>query len=140
MYALKLIRDIKKFTLENYGVLKKPIYGDYPGLKAVVFMSRTLSSHAINGGAGDRDLDQTIAIKDGEWIKMEFEAEISGIGAPFKLTKEREDVLSDEDVEAYLNASDTPIGEVVQFFKKYTELRKQFENNIPKIDVFYGKI
>lgn len=130
MNCIQLLHEAREVCIKHFDELK--------GTKsnAIVFCSKTLSSKVINGGVGDRDIDQYVEIRPSGWIICEVETEISGIGAPTKSRTISERNVSDEDLEIYFNGPHSSIGEVADFIKKYNEIANTPNITLTKIDYF----
>lgn len=126
----KLLQKVREVCMEHYDELKKT------DNHAIVFFSKTISSKVINGGAGDRDIDQYVGINPSGWIMYEIVTEISGIGAPTKSDMVSKRNLSDQELENYFNGPHSSIGEIADFIKKYNEIASMSNIALTKIDYF----
>jgi hypothetical protein len=134
MEALAFIRNVKEVVLNHYDELKRPFFGHEPNLTAVIFSGKTISEHYIHGGAGDRDVDRFVCIKDGDWYIYEIETETTAIYEPrFKITNIIKKKLTDEDVQNYLNSTQCTLEEVYSFIKKYNEIAEIYHRELRKI-------
>ncbi|AJS59220.1 hypothetical protein [Paenibacillus sp. IHBB 10380] len=130
MNCVHLLQKVREVCLEHYDELK------LPKSNAIDFCSKTLSSKVINGGAGDRDVDQYVGIQPSGWVMYEIETEISGIGGPTKSNTLSKSSISDQELENYFNGQLSSIGEVADFIKKYNEIADMPNVNLTKIDFF----
>lgn len=103
---------------------------------SIVFFSKTLSSKLINGGAGDRDTDQYVGIRQNGWVMYEVVTEISGIGGPTLSDRTSQKNLTDQELEDYFNGPNSSLGEISRFINKYNEIAGLEDVSLVKIDVF----
>lgn len=134
MKCVHVLQRVREVCLEKYASLKNS--DSY----SIVFFSKTLSSKAINGGAGDRDTDQYVGIRQNGWVMYEIVTEISGIGGPTRSERTREVKLSDQELENYFNGPNSSLGELHGFINKYNEIASLSDVSLSKIDVFFENL
>jgi hypothetical protein len=129
--ALGFIKNVRKVVLNHYDELKRPFYGHEPDFTAVIFSEKTISEKYIHGGAGDRDIDRFICIKDGDWYIYEIETELTAIYEPrFQITGVNKDKMSDEGIENFLNSKRCSLEEVYSFIKRCNQIAASYPSEL----------
>jgi hypothetical protein len=95
MNILYFVERIRNFIADHIEELEKPLFGLGSNLKAVIFTNRTISSRAIHGGNGDRDVDRFIVVTSDGWYKYEIETETNIFEPRFKITRRSSTPMSD---------------------------------------------